>query len=646
MKDSSPVTRSQLFFTVATATSLTACWEIARSTLAVEFRTVIIALICVSLLQFGRQILTNRDCLKSSTIFLLVLIAAFVEVVLQSKNQLSDEGLFANYASNALAHGVNPYVRLPIDAVGGTQLDPNGWTYRMDGTHVQQFSYPILALAVYYVVGLLPIHIPLAVLANLAALVSSVYLVRRRWGSLPAIIFVSLWFTPIFQPLVASGGTDFLLIPPLIMIATSLRKADSVNAFRLSLLLAIVICLKQTAWLMAPFLALAASTDEERKRKIDWLNFRKIALFTIALCVLLNAVGGMLFGFPTYWNAVMQPLSSALVPNGVGLADLVRSYGISNIELLKYISVGCFVGLFLLATRLGLVGRFFCAMASTLLPLFSQRGFLSYAITLAPVLVCAPDLLRATGPTRGVKQLAQRRTALRFAIFPLIAVVIGSLIVLESPSGKLQISSLEYNSQFGKLISLRLHGFGVHESLDEYSYFVEGSNGLTAPWVKVKSAADAVTLLAPNQWAGTDVSEGFRVIATNPRTKMVRASSYGAFPKLTIEPIRAPSAARPHEVTFISFRLLGTASLKGTLEVSLSQLGLGGAGARTGILRLDQGGIGESSNPKRVTQDGIIRFTSECTQATSALQVIHLEVRPRAAQPLRIQGQDLTLVCR
>ena len=646
MKDAPQGTSRQLLLVVATASALTACWEITRSTITVELRTSIVAVVCLSLLQFGRQIITNRDHIKSSALFLFALIAVFVVVVLQSKSQLSDEGLFANYASNALAHGVNPYGRLPVDTVAGTQLDPNGWTYRMDGTHVQQFSYPILALAVYFVAGLLPTHLPLAVLASLAALVGSAYLVKRRWGSIAAIVFVGVWFTPIFQPLVASGNTDFLLIPPLIAIAGLLKKTNSAITLRFSLLLTIVICLKQTAWLMTPFLVLAASTNTESKRNIDWLKFRNITCLTLAFSAVLNTVGGLLFGFPTYWNAVMQPFSSLLVPNGAGLADLVRSYGIANIDFLTFISMASFAGLLLFATRLDLTGRFVCAMASTLLPLLSHRGFLSYAITLTPVLICAPDLLRLTSPAGSIKQLAQRRITLRFVSIPVIVVVIGSLIALQPPSGQLQISSLEYNSRFGKLISFQLRGIGVSDSLDEYSYFVEGRNGITAPWVKSKNAADVVTLLAPNQWAGTDVSQGFRVIATNPRTKMVRAVSYGAFPMVAVDPVRTPSALRLHEVAFIYFRLHGTTSLKGTLEISLSQLGLEGSGARTGILRLDQGGIGESSNPKRVKHDGIIRFSAECTQATSALQVVHLEVRTREAQPLRTLGQDLTLVCR
>ena len=96
----------------------------------------------------------------------------------------------------------------------------------------------------------------------------------------------------------------------------------------------------------------------------------------------------------------------------------------------------------------------------------------------------------------------------------------------------------------------------------------------------------------------------------------------------------------------INFQLHGMASLRGSIEVSLSQLGLQGSGVRTGILRLDHGGIGESSTSKSVRHDGIVRFIAECTQATSALQVVHLEVRAKNFQPLRIQNQDLTLVCR
>ena len=646
MNDSSPAKNSQFLVAIASVTALTGGWELARSALPVELRTLLIATLCISLLQFGRWQVTNRGHLGSLALVSLLLSAVFVIVVIQSKSQLSDEGLFANFASNALAHGVNPYVRLPLDAVAGSQLDPNGWTYRIDGTHVQQFSYPVLALAVYFVLGLLPVHIPLAVLGSLVALVGSAYLVQRRWGSISAVVFVAIWFTPIFQALVTSGCTDFLLIPPLIMIAGLLKQTNSASSLQISLLLTTIVCLKQTAWLMAPFLVLAAATDETHKWKIDWLKFRNIILLTLLFSAILNAIGGILFGFRTYWNAVLQPTSSSLVPNGVGLADIVRSHGISNIDVLTFVSVFGVAGLFFLAIHLSLAGRFLCAMGSTLLPLLSHRGFLSYAVALTPILVCAPELRSCKGQVMGLRQLAQRRTLIRLASIPAVATIAIALIAVSSPSGALKISSLEYNPQFGKLISLQLRSFGVGEPLDEYSYFVEGSNGVAAPWVKATKAADSVTLLAPNQWAGTDVSQGFRVIATNPRTKMVRAVSYGAFPTLTVDPIRTPSAVRVHEPTMINFHLHGMASLKGSIEVSLSQLGLQGSGVRTGILRLDHGGIGESSTSKSVRHDGIVRFIAECTQATSALQVVHLEVRAKNFQPLRIQNQDLTLVCR
>jgi hypothetical protein len=285
-------------------------------------------------------------------------------------------------------------------------------------------------------------------------------------------------------------------------------------------------------------------------------------------------------------------------------------------------------------------------MASTLLPLLSHRGFLSYAVALSPILVCAPELRSLKVHAQTLRKFTHWRSLVSLVSIPAFAIIAVLVILLSSPSGALKISSLEYNPQFGKLISLQLRSFGVGDPLDEYSYFVEGSNGVAAPWVKATKAADSVTLLAPNQWAGTDVSQGFRVIATNPRTKMVRAVSYGAFPTLTVDPIRTPSALRLHEPTMIIFHLHGMASLKGSIEVSLSQLGLQGSGVRTGILRLDHGGIGESSTSKSVRHDGIVRFIAECTQATSALQVVHLEVRAKNFQPLHIQNQDLTLVCR
>jgi len=646
MKESSRASSHYLFIAAATATALTAAWELVSSSLPVELRSVICMTICVSLLMFGRRVVANRGNFALLGFLPLVLGAVFVVIVLQSKGQLSDEGLFANFASHALARGANPYVRLPLDVVAGSPLDPNGWTYRMDGTHVQQFSYPILALAVYFVLGQLPTHVPLAVLGSLVALVGSALLVQRRWGSISALVFVGIWFTSIFHSLVTTGSTDFLLIPPLIMIAGLLKKTNSPITLRISVLLAIIVGLKQTAWLMAPFLVLAAATDETRERKIDWWKFRNITLLTLLLSVILNAVGGMLFGFHAYWNAVLQPTSSALVPNGVGLADIVRSYGISTIDLLTILSIAGVAALFFLATRLSLAGRFFCAMATTLLPLLSHRGFLSYAIALTPILVCAPELGSLANPAGTLRRLTQRRHVVTLGCIPVVVMIAIAWITLASPSGALKISSLEYNAQFGKLLSFKLHGIGISESLNDYSYFVEGSNGVGAPWIKAKDTEGSVTLLAPNQWAGTDVSQGFRVVATNPRTKMIRAVSYGAFPTLTVDPIQAPSALRPHELVVINFRVLGVAALKENIDVSLSQLGLQGSGVRTGVLRLDQGGIGDSSASKSVRRDGVVRFTAECAQETSALQVVHLEVRFMHFQPLRIQSRDLTLVCR
>jgi hypothetical protein len=566
-------------------------------------------------------------------------------LVLQSTIQLSDEGLFANFASDALSRGANPYVALPINATADTQLDPNGWTFRMDGTHVQQFSYPIVALAVYSILGLLPVEIPLAVLGSLLALIASAFLVQRRWGNTSAIIFVGLWFTPIFQALVATGSTDFLLIPPLVMFANLLRERTSAKKLQLSLLLAIIVCLKQTAWLMTPFLILAASTDRDCHRNIDWSKFRDITSLTFVFSVFFNVVGGAMFGFRAYWKALMQPLSSALIPNGVGLADLVRSYGISNIEVLFFVSTVGLVGMFYVASRLLLSGRFICAMSTTSLPLLSHRGFLSYAIALTPVLICAPSAQRMPENFASSRKALLRTTLVILLIAPVISVALIALFTFLSPPGKLKISSLEYNAQYRKLVSFKLRGIGVSDSLSEYSYFVEGSSGITAPWVKATSSIDTITLLAPNQWAGTDAGQGFRVIATNPRTKMVRSVAHGRFPTLTVETINTPSVLRVHEVRVLKFRLRGIASIKGSPRVSLSQLGLQGSGVRTGILRLDQGGIGESSTSKLAKHDRIIRFTAECTQATLALQVVRVDVRTKSLQPMQVQGGEFTLAC-
>ena len=205
---------------------------------------------------------------------------------------------------------------------------------------------------------------------------------------------------------------------------------------------------------------------------------------------------------------------------------------------------------------------------------------------------------------------------------------------------------MEYNSQYGKLVSFQLRGIGLKENLDQYSYFVEGSRGLSAPWLKGATTSDSLTLFAPNQWAGTDVSEGFRVIATNPRTKMVRVAHVGRLPTLFVIPVSNQRELSVHKLVILKFRLIGSADIKGHLEVSLSQLGLNGFGVRTGVLRLDQGGIGYGSTTKRVQHDGFVSFTAECTQTTTALQVVHVVVRTAPLQPLRIQGQDLSLACR
>ena len=638
----------RLFLIFTISSSLTAAWELARTAIAVELRLAFILAMLGSLLIFGQQITSDDDRNKSAETLLLTLVAIYVIVVLRSTVQLSDEGHFANFASNALAEGMNPYFRLPIDQVAGLQPDPNSWTFRMDGTHVQQFSYPVFALAIYWCLGLIVGHTSLAVVGSLVALVGSVYLIRRGWGNFSALLFVGIWFTPMFQALVSSGNTDFLLVPPLVMIASLLKRGESADALRISLLLSLIVCLKQTAWLMAPILILAASTNYQcaRAKDVDWLRFRRITVLTFAFSAFANFTAGLFFGFKTYWKAVMQPISSALVPNGIGMADLVRSYGVSNIKVISFVSMVGFCLLFYFATRLGCIGRFNCAVASTLLPLFSHRGFLSYATAITPVLLCAPIAPSLLTYTDRFRKSHLRYTAIAVALATASTAVMVCFVSLLSPSGKLLVSHMEYNSQYGKLVSFQLRGIGLKENLDQYSYFVEGGRGLSAPWLKGAITSGTLTLFAPNQWAGTDVSDGFRVIATNPRTKMVRVAHVSRFPTLVVNPIGNQRELRVHKVVILKFRLAGSVEIKGRLQVALSQLGLKGFGVRTGVLRLDQGGIGGGSRAKRIQHDGIVSFTAECTQTTTALQVVHMVVRTVPSQPLRIHGEDLTFVCR
>ncbi len=220
----------------------------------------------------------------------------------------TDGALFSRYAVDLVLAGKNPYSESMHPAFAAYNFDAPFSTYRIDGTTVEQVSYPAMSFLTFVPQALLGSRTVDAT-SLVILLVTFLWLVAKSDGLLrwaPPIILLAhgdiLNFT-------AGGVFDILwVLPVLVTMQQWAREGELLTA---GLAYGLACSVKQTPWFIAPFLLTALVL--ERKPAKDYGRFIGAAA---AIFVVTNLP--FMLSAPRQWLAgVMTP-----VAGGVPLVEL------------------------------------------------------------------------------------------------------------------------------------------------------------------------------------------------------------------------------------------------------------------------------------------------------------------------------------
>ncbi|HWG63603.1 MAG TPA: hypothetical protein VG253_18075 [Streptosporangiaceae bacterium] len=473
-----------------------------------------------------------------------VLIAALAALVVWSYFQVfifpdygTDEIAFDQYAAQLALHGLNPYLHSMAAAFPLFHVSPNGYTFQLNGNPVTTLSYPALSFQAYMPLLALGVTTQAAVWVDVAAWAAGGLILfavlPKRLAPLAAVV-MSL---DVYTGYAVGGITDFLFVPLLIGAAVRWdRFATSRGpaAWRGPVLLGLAMSVKQTPWLVAPFLV--AGIVLESRTTSDWthavrdgLRYTAIALGAFLLPnlpYLLNAPGAWLRG-------ILAPFSSQTVPAGQGLISLSLSLGLGGGSLRAYTAVAAIVFLVILCCYLATypVLKQTAFILPSIVLFFATRSFGSYLVMLIPAAIAAAATTRR--PT-GI-------TAWRYWKWVLAggaaacAVAISAALTAASPLN-IAIQSVRTTGQLATVDRLNLQVSNTTGRSVQPSFTVEEGTTMTAFWRRIHGPAvlaphqrSQYTIEAPSYFAMPSISNGFQVLAFSQGPNAVsRTDSYVA----------------------------------------------------------------------------------------------------------------------
>ncbi|MGI8447992.1 MAG: hypothetical protein ACR2MP_12595 [Streptosporangiaceae bacterium] len=433
----------------------------------------------------------------------------------------TDEIAFDQYAAQLALHGINPYVHSMAAAFPLFHVSPNGYTFLLDGRPVTKLSYPALAFEEYLPLLAMGITTQAAVWTDVAAWALGavvLYAVLPRKLAPLAAIVVSL---DVFTGYAVGGVTDFLFMPLLIGAAAGWDRfawTRGPAAWRGPVLMGLAMAVKQTPWLVLPFVVAGIVMESRRLR--DWPHglrdgLRYVGIATVAFLVpnlpyLLNAPSGWLSG-------ILTPVTAQTVPSGQGLISLSLSLPIGGGSLGDYSAAAIVVFLALLACYLTTYPAL--KPAAFLLPsivlFFATRSFGSYLVMLIPAAVAA-------AATTQRPQLSAFWRHWKWVVSGAAAACALAIIAaLTSPSPLIMsIQSVRTTGQLATVDQMTVSVTNTSGHRVRPSFTIEDGTSMTAFWHQLRGPGALgpqqrarYTIQAPSTFAMPSITNGFQVLA-------------------------------------------------------------------------------------------------------------------------------------
>lgn len=454
---------------------------------------------------------------------LALAIAAFaawaVLQVLQAPGYGTDEIAFDQYAAQLLVHGADPYTRSMAPAFALFHVQPDGYTFRLNGAPVTSLSYPALSFLPYVpflAAGLsAQVAVGLNVVAWAAVAVVLFCLLPRDLRPM-AIVVTSL---SVYIAYAVGGVTIALFVPLLAGAAYQWHRVDLTGwrRWRSPVLLGLALSVNQVPWFVVPFVLVGVGIEGVRAG--GWRSGKQ------ALSVY---VGGLLLTFllpnipfiawhPGAWlKGILVPLLTPTVAAGQGLValSLYLHVGGGSLELFTALAVVALLVLVVVyaATYPRLRPAAFLLPAVVLL--LATRSYGSYALGLVPAALVAA----VTGTVRHHVAISQRQRRVALAATALVAPFAGLALGWPSPLG-ISILGVRTTGQLATVeqVTVQVHnrtGGSVHPH-----FTLNDGDAVTSFWLasgprSLRPGQTATySLLSPNFFAQPPITGGFQVVA-------------------------------------------------------------------------------------------------------------------------------------
>ncbi len=447
--------------------------------------------------------------------------------VRQAPGYGTDELAFDQYAAMLALHGIDPYLRSMAPSFSMFRVSPDGFTYTLAGAPVTALSYPALSFELYLPFLALGWSTQLAVAIDVAAWSVSILLMFALLPRRARAAGLVIGALGVYVSYAVGGITDSLFIPLLIGAAYRWDRFGSCRRSYLGpILLGLAMAVKQTPWLVLPFVLCALIVEGTATRGAA------AALRRAALYLALAAVAFTLPNLPfliqspaAWWHGILTPIVGQLVPAGQGAIALslfarlgggsLQAFTLSAVALLALLLFAY------LATYPRLRPATFALPAVALF--FASRSYGSYLVALVPAGVVGA--FTTAVPTRASPPPGARRRWRRWcmagaglaaaAVCASLAWALGARAPL-----RLRISGLRTTGQLATVEQLTLRVANTTGRVLRPSFTLAEGGGLTTFWLVARGpralapgAAATYTLQAPNFPAQPSIQGGFSVLA-------------------------------------------------------------------------------------------------------------------------------------
>jgi len=441
--------------------------------------------------------------------------------ILISPDYGTDEIAFDQFAAQLALHGINPYLHSMAAAFPQFHVSPNGYTFRLNGQPVTLLSYPALAFEAYLPLLALGITTQAAVWMDVAAWALGAVILfavlPRRLAPLVAVI-ASL---DVYIGYAVGGITDCLFVPLLVGAAVRWDRFATTRglaAWRGPVLLGLAMAVKQTPWLVAPFVVVGIALESRQRAgwgqaARDGLRYAAIAIAAFLVPnapYLLTAPGGWLRG-------VLAPFSAETVPAGQGLISLSLSLPVGGGSLRAYTVAAA--GVRAAAHASDAVTYPALKPAAFLIPsvvlFFATRSFGSYLVMLIPAAIAA-------AATVSPRPAAARWRHWRWVVLGGAAACAAAVTIALTAASPLDvlIQSVRTTGQLATVEQLNLAVTNNTAAAIQPAFTIEDGTTMTAFWLRQRGPAvlgphqrASYVIVAPSYFAMPSIGSGFQVLA-------------------------------------------------------------------------------------------------------------------------------------